>query len=137
MSEVIKKEKKKSSIASVFVKEYKYEWVVLLVLSLIAIILGVVFLNNEFGWTLENVYLIGDYPKLFSWILIGLGVLSLILSVAPIYKPSIVEIKRVSWPKRGEMVKSSIVVLIFSLAMALFFFIVDMGLNVIEEWLNK
>lgn len=140
MSEVVNKEKKQkkpSRIASVFVKEYKYEWVVLLILSIMAIVLGVIFLNNQFGLTLEDVYLIGDYPKVFSWLLIVLGVLSLLLSVAPIYKPSIVELKRVTWPKRGDMFKNTLTVLIFSIAMALFFFVADIGLNVIEDLLNK
>lgn len=132
-----KVEKKQSRLASVFTKEYKHEWLILLILSLIAIVLGVIFLNNEFGLTLEEIYLIGDYPDVFAWILIVLGVLSLLLSIWPYYKPSIDELKRVSWAKRGELLKNTAIVLLFSVAMALFFAVADLGLNVIETWLGK
>ncbi len=132
-----KVEKKQSRLASVFTKEYKHEWLILLILSLIAIVLGVIFLNNEFGLTLEEIYLIGDYPDVFAWILIVLGVLSLLLSIWPYYKPSIDELKRVSWTKRGELLKNTAIVLLFSVAMALFFAVADLGLNVIETWLGK
>ncbi|MFA5543923.1 MAG: preprotein translocase subunit SecE [Bacilli bacterium] len=129
--------KKQSRLASVFTKEYKHEWLILLILSLIAIVLGVIFLNNEFGLTLEDIYLIGDYPKVFAWILIVLGVLSLLLSVWPYYKPSIDELKRVTWPKRGDLLRKTAVVLLFSVIMALFFAVADLGLNVIENWLGR
>lgn len=132
-----KVEKKQSRLASVFTKEYKHEWLILLILSLIAIVLGVIFLNNEFGLSLESIYLIGDYPKVFAWILIVLGVLSLLLSIWPYYKPSIDELKRVTWPKRGELLRNSITVLLFSLIMSSFFALADLGLNVIEKWLGK
>lgn len=132
-----KVEKKQSRLASVFTKEYKHEWLILLILSLIAIVLGVIFLNNEFGLTLEEIYLIGDYPDVFAWILIVLGVLSLLLSIWPYYKPSIDELKRVSWTKRGDLIRNTAIVLLFSVAMALFFAVADLGLNVIETWLGK
>ena len=135
---VVKKEtKKQSRLLTVFTKEYKHEGLILLILAIIAIVLGVIFLRGEFGLTLENVYLIGDYPKVFSWILIVLGAFSLLLAVWPYYKPSIEEVKRVSWPSRGQLLKSTITVLIFSLIMALFFLVVDLGLNVIENWLGR
>src|SRR5690606_1784971 len=101
------------------------------------IVLGVIFLNNEFGLTLEEIYLIGDYPDVFAWILIVLGVLSLLLSIWPYYKPSIDELKRVSWTKRGDLIRNTAIVLLFSVAMALFFAVADLGLNVIETWLGK
>lgn len=137
MSEKVKETKKQSRLISVFTKEYKHEGLILLFLAIVAIVLGVIFLRGEFGLSLENVYLIGDYPKVFSWILIGLGVFSLILAIWPFYKPSIEEVKRVSWPSRGQLLKSTITVLIFSVVMALFFFVVDLGLNVIEDWLGR
>ena len=89
-----KEVKKPSRLVTVFTKEYKHEGLILLVLAIIAIVLGVIFLKGDFGLTLEGVYLIGDYPKVFSWILIALGVFSLILAIWPFYKPSIDEVKK-------------------------------------------
>lgn len=137
MSENQKEVKKQSRLITVFTKEYKHEGLILLFLAIVAIVLGVIFLRGDFGLTLENVYLIGDYPKVFSWILIALGAFSLILAVWPFYKPSIEEIKRVSWPSKGTLLKSSVTVLIFSIILALFFFVADLGLNVVEDWLGR
>lgn len=132
-----KEVKKQSRLAAVFTKEYKHEGLILLFLAIVAIVLGVIFLRGDFGLTLEGVYLIGDYPKVFSWILIGLGAFSLVLAVWPFYKPSIEEVKRVNWPTRGKLLKNTFTVLMFSIIMALFFLVADLGLNVIEDWLNK
>jgi preprotein translocase SecE subunit len=137
MSEVKKviKEKKQSRLASVFTKEYKHEGLILLFLAIVAIVLGVLTITNELSF--EGVYLIGDYPKAFGWILVLLGVFSFILAVWPFYKPSIDEVKRVSFPSKGIVLKDSVTVIMFSLIMALFFALADSGLKVITDWLSK
>lgn len=133
---VEKVQKKQSRLVSVFTKEYKHEGLVLLILAIIAIVLGVILLTEEFGLTLRDVYLIGDYPAVFSWILIGLGAASLILAIWPFYKPSIEEMKRVSWPTKGLMLRDSTTALLFSVIMALFFLLVDSLLFQFTDWLN-
>ncbi|MDD4000327.1 MAG: hypothetical protein PHX62_05485, partial [Bacilli bacterium] len=88
-------EKNKSGALAIFTKEYKYEGLILLFLSVIAIVLGAMVLIGEStsgtgGLTInESVFLIGDYPKAFAWILIILGVMSMLLAIWPYYKPSI------------------------------------------------
>ena len=73
------KKEKTNSILAIFAKEYKYEGLILLFLSLLAIVLGAMVLIGESsggtsGLTInEDVFLIGDYPKAFAWILIILG----------------------------------------------------------------
>ncbi|MDD3382544.1 MAG: preprotein translocase subunit SecE [Bacilli bacterium] len=136
---VEKKENKENKILTILTKEYKYEGLILLVLSLIAIVLGVLIIVGENTGTSglvikDDVFLIGDYPKVFAWILIILGAVSLLLAVWPFYKPSIGEIRKISWPSKGVLLKNSVTVLLFSLAMSLFFLLVDLGLTQVVEF---
>ncbi len=135
LNKQVVKEKKQSRLVSVFTKEYKHEGLILLFLAIVAIVLGVILLNNDFGLTLENVYLIGDYPEVFCWILILLGVFSLLLAVWPFYKPSIEELKRVSWPSRGSLLRDSLTVLLFSVILAVFFLLADSVIKLFTDWL--
>lgn len=131
MAELEKSEKKESKVLSIFLREYKYEGLVLLCLATIATILGVMVLvgvstNGSNGLTInENVFLIGSYPEAFAWILIILGVFSFIISVWPFYKPSVFEVKRVSWTSRGDLLRNTGTVFAFMLLMAIFFIIAD------------
>lgn len=139
-----KETKKENSILSIFTKEYKYEGLFLLFLSVVAILLGTMVLigtNDPNGLPLsinEDVFLIGDYPKVFAWILIILGTMSLILAVWPFVKPSITELKRVSWASKGTLLQNTAVVFAFIVIVAGFFLLSDFLLGYVLrgiEWL--
>lgn len=123
--------KKENGLLAIFTKEYKYEGLVLLFLSLIAILLGSMVLigeNSVDGRPLsinKDVFLIGEYPEVFAWILVILGVMSLILAVWPFLKPSVSELKRVSWAKKGELLQSTAIVFAFIVILAGFFLLSD------------
>lgn len=123
--------KKENKILTIFTKEYKYEGIILLFLSLIALVLGTLVLmgissEGSSGLVInENVFLIGDYPSAFAWILIVLGAVSLILAVWPFYKPSIAEAKRISWSTKGQLLKNTAIVFAFILSMSIFFILSD------------
>lgn len=123
--------KKSNGILSIFTKEYKYEGIILLFLSLVALVLGSMVLIGESGSGTgglvinKDIFLIGDYPEAFAWILIILGAVSLVLAAWPFYKPSISEIKRVSWPDRATLLKNTAVVFAFILIMSIFFIFSD------------
>ncbi|HNZ50959.1 MAG TPA: preprotein translocase subunit SecE [Bacilli bacterium] len=134
--------KKTNSILAIFTKEYKYEGLLLLFLSIIAIVLGsMVLIGESSGGTKglsinENVFLIGDYPKAFAWILIILGVMSLVLAVWPFFRPSIAEVKRVSWPTKGTLFQNTAIVFAFILIMSLFFLLADFLLGYLLQFFN-
>jgi len=123
--------KKTNGILSIFTKEYKYEGIILLFLSLVALVLGTMVLigiNSEGSSGLvinENVFLIGDYPAAFAWILVVLGAVSLLLAIVPFFKPSISEMKRISWSTRATLLKNTAIVFAFILIMAIFFVLSD------------
>lgn len=126
------KEVKKNGALSIFTKEYKYEGIFLLALSLIALVLGTMVLlgtgetTSSSGLQInEDIFLIGDYPEAFAWVLIILGAVSLILAAFPYFKPSISEVKRVTWPTRGQLFKNTAIVFAFTILLALFFVFSD------------
>ncbi len=121
---------RKNRLVEVFTKDYKYEGLVLLILAVIAIVFGVLLLANIKSGTnfIAGAFLIGESDttsKIFAWILIVLGAFSLLLSVWPYYKPSIDEVKRVTWPTKKIMITNCVDVLIYSASFAVFFFLVD------------
>lgn len=141
-----KKEKNNNGVISIFTKEYKYEGIILLALSLIALVLGTMVLIGESssgasGLVInEDIFLIGDYPKAFAWILIILGAVSLVLAAWPFYKPSISEVKRVSWPDRGTLLKNTATVFAFILILSIFFIFSDWIFGYVVElfgWLSS
>ena len=137
-------EEKKKGILSLLSKEYKYEGLLLLILSIITILLGVMILlgiSSEGAKGLvvnENFYFIGEYPTAFAWILIVLGVVAFVLAVWPYYKPSIKEMKKVTWPTKKEMLENTAVTLVFVVILSLLFVGYDVILNQVVklfQWL--
>ena len=128
-------EKEKKSLISLLGKEYKYEGLLLLVLGIITTVLGVlihlgVTTKGSEGLVInENFYFIGEYPKLFAWVLIILGAAAIILSIYPYYKPSIKEMKRITWPNKKEMLSNTLIVIAFIVIVAFLFLGYDAILN--------
>ena len=133
---VEKKDKKeKKSFLALVAREYRYEGLILLVLALISIILGVMILigvktEGSDGLIVNQDYwFIGEYPKAFAWILIILGGVSFVLAVWPYVKPSIGEVKRVSWPTKKVMLENTAITFAFILIIAGLFLGYDAILN--------
>lgn len=127
--------KKKNRLAEVFMKDYRFEGLILLILAVIAIVLGVLILVNTLTID-DSIPVLGDYPKVFAWILVGLGVISLGLAVWPFYKPSVEEVKRVTWPTGKQFLYDSMVVLLFIAVLALFYTAIDTGFSALVGWLE-
>ncbi len=134
------KEKKENGVLSIFTKEYKFEGIILLILSLVALVLGTMVLigiqtNGASGLVVsDGVFLIGDYPAAFAWILIVLGAVSLILAVWPFYKPSLSEIKKITWTKRGELLHNTAIVFAFILILSIFFIVCDFAFGYLVQF---
>lgn len=132
---VEQKPKKKNRLAEVFMKDYKYEGLILLILAVIAIVLGTLILVGTLIID-ENIPLLGDFPKVFAWILTLLGVASLLLAVWPYYKPSVEEVKRVTWPTWKKFAYDSVVVLVFIAVLSCFYALIDTGFSALVNWLS-
>lgn len=120
---------KKNRAMDVLLKEHKWENLVLAVLAIFAIELGVLLLTKTYLSIPEDAFLIGKYWKQFSWILVGLGAVSLILSVSSFFVPSLGEIKNIKGLKKREFLANVVQVIIFSLVLALFFTLCDWAIE--------
>jgi preprotein translocase subunit SecE len=124
---------KKNRLVEAFTRDYKYEGLLLLILSIISIVIGVYFLGNPPAIN----DLLGIPVKVVFWLLIVLGGVSLLLSIWPYYKPSIYEVRRITWPTKKEMLENSISTFIFVLIFVAFFLVVDLGLGELLDWIKS
>ena len=88
----------------------------------------------------QDYWFIGEYPKAFAWILIILGAVSFVLAVWPYVKPSIGEVKRVSWPTKKVMLENTAITFAFILIIAGLFIGYDAILNQVVrlfKWLAE
>ncbi len=67
--------------------------------------------------------------ELFAWVLIILGAAAIILAIYPYYKPSIKEMKRITWPSKKEMLSNTLIVIAFIVIVAFLFLGYDAILN--------
>ena len=130
----IQQTEKPNRIAQFLNTEYKWENFLLVGLSLFAIVFGVLILQDTFSIP-ENAFLVGDYADLFAWVLIVLGVISLLLWAVPFFRPSISEIKHIKGLKRKEFLGNIVKVIAFTIALALIFFLFDLVIELIISWL--
>lgn len=137
MAEKAKQLEKKSRIREFIEKDYKYENLLLAVLSIFALELGVLLLAG-FLEIPDTAFLIGGAvaSKVFSWILVALGAVSLVLSVSSFYAPSFAEVKHVTGLKRSEFFGNVLKVLLFSIVLAFFFILCELVIESLITWLG-
>lgn len=116
-------------------KDYKYENLVIAIFALIAIVLGALILTKALVID-ENFFLLGSYPMVVAWILVGLGVVSLLLILWPFYKPSFDETKHIKGLKRSEFLVNIARVILFIIILAFFFFLCDLALDSFMQLFN-
>jgi hypothetical protein len=123
-------EQKKSNkgVMSFLSKEYKYENLIIAFFSLVAIVLGALIISKAIEIK-EGFFFLSDYPMVVAWILVGLGVVSLVLVLWPFYKPSFDETKHIKGLKRSEFLVNIARVLCFIIILAFFFFLCDLALD--------
>ena len=94
MAEKMKAEKK-NRVVEYLLSEHKLENYLLLFLGLFAIELGVILLQGKLLTIPEEAWLIGGKTNtiVFSWVLIGLGAISIVLVASSFYRPSFTENK--------------------------------------------
>ena len=119
-----KTQDKPSRIWQYLKETHKWENYVFLFFSIVVLALGLLILTGALN-VKEDAWLIGDYPKVFAWILVGLSGLFTLYGLYPFFKPAFPEIKRVSWLTFGKFVANAIRVLLFLVIFTLLFLLYD------------
>jgi len=118
------KEIKKSRIREVLSTEYKWETYLIGVLSVIAIALGLLMATNVLTIK-EDVPIVGTYPVIFQWIILGLGFFGLILFAIPFFRPAVPEIKKLEYPTWRLFLANTTRVFIFIIVLTLLFLLYE------------
>ncbi len=134
MAEKVQAEKK-NRVAEFILSEHKIENYLLLFLGIFAIELGVILLQGKLLSIPEEAWLIGGKTNttIFSWVLVGLGAISIILVAASFYRPSISEIKHITGLTKKEFFWNCVKVICFTVILALFFIGCDFVIEKIIE----
>ena len=109
-----KKQDKPSRIWQYLKETHKWENYVFLFFSIVVLALGLLILTGALN-VKEDAWLIGDYPKVFAWVLVGLSGLFTLYGLYPFFKPALPEIKKVSWLTFGKFAANAVRVLLFLL----------------------
>ncbi len=128
--------KNNKGVMSFLSKEYKYENLIIVIFALAAIVLGALIITGALVID-KNFFLFGSYPMVVAWILVGLGVVSLLFVLYPFYKPSFDETKHIKGLKRSEFLLNIVRVITFIIVLALVFFLYDLALDFFMQLFNK
>ena len=130
------KELQKSKVVEILTTEYKWETYLLGFLSVVAITLGLLIFSNVLTVS-ETTPLIGNYPKLFAWIITIVGAIGLILFAIPLFKPAVPELKKLSWPTWRVFVANSTRVFIFIIVLAGVFLLYEAFISAFLGFIEK
>ena len=119
-----KQQFKPSRIWQYLKETHKWENYVFLFFSVVVLALGLLILTGTLTIK-DDAWLIGDYPKAFAWILVGISGLFTIYGLYPFFKPALPEIKRVQWLTFGKFVSNAVRVLLFITIFTLLFLLYD------------
>ena len=133
IKEKVSDDDKKSRILEILSKDYKWESYLFIFLSIVLIILGTFILNGTLT-VKQEIVIIGQYPTAFAWVLVTLGVLSLVYAAYPFLKLSFPELKKVKWPTWSKFLSDSFKTFIFMVIFTLLFLMFDI---IISELLGK
>ena len=130
------KELPKSKIVEILTTEYKWETYLLGFLSTVAIALGLLIFANVLTVS-ESTPLIGNYPKLFAWIITIVGAIGLVLFAIPLFKPAVPELKKLSWPTWRVFLANSTRVFIFIILLAGVFLLYETFISAFLGFVEK
>lgn len=122
------KEEGKSRILEYLATEHKWENYLFVVVSLVTLVLGILILTGALV-VKEDFPLIGDYPKVFAWILVGFAGLGTIYAIFPFFKPAFPEFKKISWLSWGKFLGNAMRVFAFLIIFTLLFLLYDVFIS--------
>lgn len=141
-------ERKGSKIFEVIKKDYPGERILLGVLGIIVIVFGIYIIggvrNPETGWlVIRNregffAFFFSTDTKIliFSWVIIVVGVIAFGMAVWPFLRPSLLEMKRVSWPNSKTLQNHSARVYGFILFLVVMFLVYEFFLGNLFGWIR-
>jgi cation transport ATPase len=113
-----------SRLIKILSTEYKWETYVLGILGVFALALGLLMLTGVLT-VKEDTPIIGQNPKVFEWIIVGLAVVALVLFAIPFFRPAGEELKKLTPPTWRQFVANATRVFIFLIVLTLLFLLFE------------
>ena len=137
-----------SRVMSILKKEYAFENWILAILSPVLILYGVYIVLGKFG-SVDLAAVLGNSGRGFidffflttlrrvltGSFLIVIGALVFVYLLIPYVRPSLLELKKISWPSSKILAKNTLRVFIFLIFLSLVFVLYSFALNPLFEWL--
>ncbi len=107
MAKKNKEEEKVNRLSEFFFSEHRIWDLLGLFAGIFATLIGFMLLVGELIID-DSTFLIGQYPLVFSWMIMLLGIVMLIMVGWPFYEPSIEELRKVTFPSKAKVINHSI-----------------------------
>ncbi len=147
---VLTPEQKKSRVMEILKKEYAFENWLLAILAPVLMLYGIYIIIGAFG-SVDLTVILGssgigfidfffetDLKRILTGtFLIVVGTLVIVYLAIPVLRPSIAEMKKVSWPTGKDLGLSTIRVFTFLLFLILVFTLYGFALDPLFSWLYK
>lgn len=120
---------KKSKLTEVLTTEYRFENLFLGILATLSAAIALIFIVNKGPLYISPSFpILGNrtFALIFSWVLLGISVLSISIVLFPFFAPAIPELKRIAWPTRPVFIDHVVRVIIFVLFFTLVVFFFDL-----------
>ncbi len=114
----------KSRILEYLKTEHKWENYLFLVVSIITLLLGILMLTGALI-VKQDFPLIGNYPKVFAWILVVVAGIGVVYALYPFFKPAFPEFKKITWLTWIKFLGNAVRVFLFLIIFALLFLLYD------------
>ena len=117
-------ENKKSPIWQILSKEYKYESLFLVFLSVVIMVVSAFIINGTLTIN-AGVPVLGTFPLISAIIFFITGFIGLVIGSWPIFKPSFKEVRRLTPPSKAVYGDHTVKVFTFILGLTAIFLIFD------------
>ncbi len=119
-----------NKILDVLKTEYRWENIVLAILASLALAFSLLIINDTLE-VREGFPVIGQYPKVFAWVLFGISVVGILLVVYPFIIKALPEVKKISWADWKTSIDAIVKVFIFVILFAFLFLGFDVFIQLV------
>ena len=132
-----KQEQKGNRVLEILTTEYPIDRVLVVIMGLLVTVVGYYLVSNDpflqitntDAWYTKWIFGTDTGIIIFSWFILLMGVGALVLGLYPYFKPSVKEMRRVTWPNGNVIKNHSLRVFGFILFLMLVFILYETGLN--------
>lgn len=111
-----KVEQPKSKLAELLTKDYRWENLLLAVVSIAAAVLSLMIITDLGPLTISPTFPLlgeGNWGKVFAWVLLVISLFGLFLVLYPFIMPAIPELKKITWASFGKFFEAVIRTIFF------------------------